>query len=108
MAINEKKIKAEEGKLKKIFSAIKKALSKELLWVLLIALISIPFALICSYILNRSGWECELEIFEILAGEKPTFLVMYVICAIGIYFSRIVATAIKTQLAAIKKVKDAG
>lgn len=103
IAADEKKLKAEEGKLKKVFSMIKKMFSKELLWLLFIMLISIPIALIISYAMYRYGSEEMLDIFETLAGDQPTFMVVYIMCAVGIYFSRIVANAIKVQLKNIKK-----
>jgi len=101
--MNEKKIKAEEGKLKKIIAAVKKVLSKELLWGLFIAIVSIPIALIISYGIHTYGSKEVLEIFKIIAGSQPTFMVIYIICIIGIYVSRIIATAIKTQLGTLKK-----
>ena len=103
IATDEKKLKAEEGKLKKVFSMVKKMFSKELLWLLFIALISIPIALIISYVMYRYGSKEVLDVFEALAGDQPTFMVVYIMCAVGIYFSRIVANAIKVQLKNIKK-----
>ncbi len=101
--INEKKLKAEEGKLKKIIAAIKKALSKELLWGLCIAIVSIPMALVVSYVIYTYASQEVLEVFQIIAGDEPTFVTIYIICVIGIYISRIIATAIKTQLESLKK-----
>ncbi len=92
-----KKVMAEAGKLKKIIAIVKKTLSKELLWVLVILLISIPATLIMSYLL----WSVSIDLSEVFSiitdGHYPSFVILYIICAIGIYFSRIVASAIKVQ-----------
>lgn len=93
-----KKVKAEAGKLKALLAALKKLWSKELLWSLLVLLICIPIALIISYIIGHYASEDIKEIFKIIAGEYPRFTVLYVMSIVGIYFLRIVITAIKTQL----------
>ena len=95
-----KTIKSEEGKLKKIIGAIKKMLSKELLWALFVILMSIPIALILSYIISTDAHISQEidEVTEIIAKKYPTFTVIYGICVVGIYFSRIVAEAVRIQL----------
>ncbi|GAA3591227.1 hypothetical protein Q4Q39_15865 [Flavivirga amylovorans] len=104
-----KSIKAESGTIKKMFTAVKKAVSKEFLWILFIMAISIPIALVISYIIRSEAeilsesvsQEIE-EVSEIITSQQPLFRVVYGICALGIYFSRMVMTAIKTQLESIK------
>lgn len=103
ITVSEKKLKAEEGKFKKILTTVKKVVSKELLWFLLVAIVSIPIALIVSYVIHTYGSDEIIEIFAIVAGDKPTFMVIYISCAIGIYISRIIANAVKTQLETSKK-----
>ncbi|MDO5968955.1 hypothetical protein Q4Q35_03970 [Flavivirga aquimarina] len=97
-AIDTKKMKAEAGKLKKILEAVKKALSKELLWVLFIVLLGIPVTLIVAYLISLTSIDLS-GVFSIITEDLyPSFVVLYIACVIGIYFSRIVALAIKTQL----------
>ncbi|WP_303315353.1 hypothetical protein Q4Q34_15455 [Flavivirga abyssicola] len=103
--MNVKSIKEDSGKIKKMLAAIKKAVSKEFLWILFIMAISIPLALVVSYIISSDAHiisetvsqEIE-EVSEIITNQQPLFRVVYGICALGIYFSRMVMTAIKTQL----------
>ncbi len=93
-----KKLKADAGKLKKILAAVKKALSKELLWSLFVALLAVPVTFILAYLIDISAIDLT-EVFDIITGNRyPPFVVLYIISVLGIYFSRIVATAIKTQL----------
>ncbi len=98
-----KTIKKEEGKLKKILAIVKKVLSKEFLWALFVFLLSIPIALICAYLIDIYASKEVKEIFELITGYAPTFTVTYIICVVGIYFSRAVKVAIETQVASLKK-----
>ncbi|TPN86220.1 hypothetical protein [Aquimarina algicola] len=97
---DEKKIKNEEGKFKKIWAAVKKVISKEFLWMLFVLLASIPIALILEYVIKKdAGAFAEIEeVSQIITKEHPTFTVLYGLCVLGIYFSRMVAAAIKTQI----------
>lgn len=109
LAAEEKKAKEEEAKIMKVIKSLQKFFSKELLWTLLVMLISIPIALICSYIISVYANEAFIEALEILSGVYPTFTAIYIGCVVGLYFARIVMNAIKTQLSTIKKdVKNAG
>ncbi len=111
--ISLKKAKAEAGKLKKIAAALQKIISKEFLWMLFVLMISIPIALIGMYIIHfctdivgegttivpqEVAAEFE-EVASIISKKHPTFMVLYGITVLGIYFSRMVIAAIKTQLA---------
>lgn len=103
--MNEKSIKKESDKIKKIYAAVKKAISKEFLWLLFVTLVCIPISLTIAYIIsvdaeiiNKKLAE-EIEgISEIITIDQPAFRVLYAICFLGIYFSRMVVSAIKTQL----------
>ncbi|OEJ98596.1 hypothetical protein A8C32_05195 [Flavivirga aquatica] len=99
-----KSIKEESGKIKKIYAAVKKAVSKEFLWILFIMAISIPIALTASYIISadvhivnaKIAHDIE-EVSEIITNKQPLFRVLYGMSVVGIYFSRMVTAAIKTQ-----------
>lgn len=103
--MTEKSIKKESDKIKKIYAVVKKAISKEFLWILLTLLISIPLSLVFSYLVSVEAEILEKqlaselkEISEIITLDQPMFRVVFGICFLGIYFSRMVVAAIKTQL----------
>ena len=103
--MTEKELKQDSGKLKKLYATIKKAVAKEFLWMLLVLGISIPLALILQYIISKDAKILSAELAKdlndlenILAPEQPAFWVLYTITVAGIYFTRLVAGAIKTQL----------
>lgn len=87
-----------EGKLKKLLAAIKKLLSKEFLWVLLILLIGLPMALIMTYTIETYGSNETLTVLQTLLEGNPLYIGCYVTCLGGIYFTRIVVGAIKTLI----------
>jgi len=103
--MNVKSIKEESGKIKKIFATIKKVISKEFLWGLFVLIVSIPVALIMEYIISvdahilstKISQEIE-EVSGIITTKRPMFRVLYGISVVGIYFSRMVVVAVKTQL----------
>ena len=92
-----KQLKEGLGKFKKIVGVIKKLLSKELLWFLIIALISSVLSLVLSYVIATYGSKDLKEVLRIIAGERPTYTAVFVLCSIGIYFSRMVFAAIETH-----------
>ena len=103
--MNEKAVKQDFGKAQKIVKAVKKIASKELLWLLFVLLISIPTALVISYvissdahILNEEVYRDIEEVSEIITHEQPLFRVVFGICVVGLYFSRMVVSAIKNSL----------
>lgn len=85
-----------EGKLKKFFKAVKKLFAKEFLWVLFIALLALPLALILNYILATYGSDNVLTMVKELLGNNPLFTGAYGICVAGIYFTRTIVGSIKT------------
>lgn len=91
-------IKADAGKLEKGIAAIGKVLSKELLWILFVVVASIPVAFIGLYWVEHYAPETLREVFELLAGDYPPYLVALLMSGMGIYVSRFVAVALKTQL----------
>ncbi len=100
-----KNAKKNAGALKKLVASIKKAVAKEFLSVLLIMAISIPLALALQYIISADAQLLEAErikdleeITAILTPNQPPFRVLYALCVAGIYFSRLVTGALKTQL----------
>lgn len=103
--MTEKELKKDSGKLKKLYATIKKAVAKEFLWILLVLGISIPLALILQYIISLDAKILNAKIAEdlqdlenIIAPNQPAFWVLYTITVAGIYFTRMVVGAIKTQL----------
>ena len=103
LSTKEKAAKDDFGKAKKIIKVVKKAISKELLWLLFVLIISIPIALIIAYvvsseaeILNKQLSRDLEDISEIITHQRPAFTLIYTICVVGIYFSRMVVNAIKT------------
>jgi len=92
----------KDSPLLKVVASIQKAISKEFLWVVLAVVLSVPLAFIVNYLINVFANE---EIKTIIMSEtksKSTFSGSYLLSFAGIYFSRMVVTAIKTQLATIK------
>ena len=87
---------AEEGKLKKFLEAVKKLFAKEFLWVLFVALVSLPLALALEYIIVTYVSEENIErICEALDGYS-LFMGCYGISIVGFYFTRTIIGAIKT------------
>lgn len=86
----------EEGKLKKMMKALKKIFAKEFLWVLLVLLISVPFAVIIEHLLCLiDEISITVEALEDALGGYSLFMGVYVTIVVGIYFSRMVVGAIK-------------
>ncbi|WP_394749666.1 hypothetical protein [Spongiimicrobium salis] len=96
--MNEKELKESAGKFKKLLETLKKIASKELLWLLLVVLISVVLALICSYVIAQYKLYNIQEVIQIIAGDTASFKTLFILCVIGVYFSRIVAMAVKTHL----------
>tara|TARA_B100000780_G_C20971775_1_gene388023 strand:- start:202 stop:525 length:324 start_codon:yes stop_codon:yes gene_type:complete len=86
----------EEGKLKKLFKAIKKLFAKEFLWVLFILLLALPMALTITYVIETYGPKAFLAVINNFLDGKPIFIGAYGVSIAGIYFSRTVIGAIKT------------
>lgn len=84
----------EEGKLKKLLVAIKKLFAKEFLWVLLVLLLSLPLALIITYIIETYASEQILRMITEILKDKPLFMGVYLLSLVGIYFARTVVGAI--------------
>lgn len=98
-------LKKDAGILKKLMASIKKALAKEFLWILIILAISIPIALILQYIISLDAKLLQTELSKNIKAvatelypKQPTFRLLYTLSVTGIYFSRLVTAAIKTQL----------
>lgn len=88
--------KEGEGKLKKLFASIKKLISKEFLWVLVVLLLGLPLALILTYLFETHASEEMLVMTKKILEGNPLFIGAYMICLGGIYFTRMVVGAIKT------------
>ena len=87
---------AEEGKLMKLLKAVKKIVAKEFLWVLFIALMSIPLALIMKYLVETyASGKTIAAICEALDGITLA-VGCYAVSIAGFYFARTVVGAIKT------------
>ncbi len=104
--MNTKTINTDSGKFKKSLTSIKKVLSKEFLWALIIMAMCIPIALIVQYIISKDAHilnaqltEDIEEVSKSITNKQPSFRVLYALSFIGIYFSRMVIAAIKTQFA---------
>lgn len=90
----------EEGKLKKLLKAVKKAMSKEFLWILIILIAGLPVAVIISGIVTKydpSFTMLKADLGNVVAGY-PDFMLAYLIGIAGIYFSRTTAGAVSTLL----------
>lgn len=103
--MDQKGIKKDFGKVEKIIKGVKKAISKEFLWILFSIIISIPIALIFSYLISSDAHLLNQEITQdieevtgIISPNQPLFRVLFGITLVGIYFSRMVAAAVKTLL----------
>lgn len=91
-----------EGKLKKLFKAVKKLFAKEFLWVLFIALLALPLALILNYVLTTYVsativTKLENMLKEIL-GDDTTFTGAYGVSVAGIYFTRTIIGSMKSLI----------
>lgn len=103
--MDQKEAKQDFGKIEKIIKAVKKAVSKEFLWILFSIIISIPLALICSYLISSDAHLLNEQLSKdiedvtgIITEQHPLFRVLFGITVVGVYFSRMVAAAIKTLL----------
>lgn len=91
-----KDIKEEEGTFKKLLKAIKKIVAGEFLWILFIAILSIPIALVIHYLgFKYATGKMIQTICDILDGNS-LLLGSYALSVAGIYFSRIIIGAVKT------------
>ena len=93
--LSKKPTKEELGKLEKVFAVVKKIASKELIWFLVVIVVSIPIALIGFYWVTHYAPKAIQDAVTIAASPYPSYLTLYVISGAGIYFSRIVAMALK-------------
>ncbi len=91
-----KDIKEEEGKLKKLLKAIKKIIAGEFLWLLFIAIISIPIALAIRYLFLKYATEAMIETIVYILEGNSILVGSYALSVVGIYFSRAIVGAIKT------------
>lgn len=87
-------LKSEEGKLKKVFAAIKNFFAKEFLWLLFILILAIPIAFITEYIFNNYAPK-SADIKQNLNGQS-IFVAAYIVSIAGCYFTRIIVGAIQT------------
>lgn len=86
----------DEGKVKKLFAAVKKFFAKEFLWLLFALLLALPIALIMTYIIETYvAADTRMKLIELSEG-KTLFLSAYALSLAGIYFTRTVAAAIRT------------
>ncbi len=85
-----------EAKLKKLVASVKKIFAKGFLVVLLILISAIPVALIITYIIQTYCSAKIIEAISKLSDGRPLFIYSYALSVAGIYFTRIVAGAIKT------------
>ncbi len=96
MALALDSLKKEEGKIKKLFAAIKKLLSKEFLWLLCVALIALPLGLLATRFVESYASESQQELIGDFLDGKPLFLGCYLLSMLGVYFTRTIVGSIKT------------
>ncbi|HWZ21720.1 MAG TPA: hypothetical protein VNW06_03655 [Cytophagaceae bacterium] len=99
---DDKSLAAKEGTFVKALAAIQKLIAKEFLWILFAILLSIPLAFIINYGIELYVNDVLKNIIKEETGCSGTFLGSYLISFAGIYFSRMVEAAIKTQLKAVQ------
>lgn len=92
---SEKALAAEDSKLMKIVKAIKKAVAKEFVWIVLIVILAFPLAYMLEKDLEQRA-PAFLSALQNAFKGTGTFMILYVICAAGLYFSRMVMGAIRT------------
>ena len=90
----------------KIITAVQKALAKEFLALLLVLILAFPVALLITYVTAYFALGDTSVIFESLlsddtnesgAGEY-SFVILYFISAIGLYFVRLILGSIKVMV----------
>ncbi len=99
---NSKSMAVEKSKLTKLFSAIKKLLAKEFLWIVGILLLSLPLALIGNYLIAKFT-PSLLPVIGSIPGNGSSLIGSYEISVAGLYFSRAIAGSIKTMIKKVQK-----
>lgn len=84
------------GTITKLFLAIKKILAKEFLWILFATVLSLPLALIITYLLKKYAPSTLLDLILQLLPGIPLFIDAFALSIAGIYFTRTVVGAIQT------------
>lgn len=91
----QKQLLAKKSTFSKIMAALKKFFAKQFLWALFVALVSIPLALIANFLISHYAPEL-LPTIASITGNGSSLVGIYILCLVGLYFSRMVANAIKT------------
>lgn len=96
-----KLIPKEVSNLQKTVKSVQKLLAKELLLIFVILLVSIPMAFLLAYLLAAFSDARTVQVFSQIVGNsdqgggKGSFVVLYVISAIGLYFAKLIYESIK-------------
>jgi hypothetical protein len=102
MSEKEPLIPVEPSKFAEIVDFVKGLLAKEFLALLIILVIAFPLALIIGYVMAFFYENSTSEAVQSSLAVKPAtedqlpFIFLYIIAVAGLYFSRMVAGAIKT------------
>lgn len=91
----------KKSPLLKMLEALKKTIIQEFLWILLLSAVSVPVTfIVVAFIRKRPEL---LSKIQLVIGEDHLFTKTYILIFAGLYFSRIVVAAIRTQAATLKK-----
>lgn len=94
-------IPKEASNFQKLIGSIQKLFAKELLIIFLILITAIPLAFLLAYLLAAFNEERTSEVFAQIVGNSEhgggegSFVVLYVIAVIGLYFAKLIFQAIQ-------------
>ncbi|TNE53997.1 MAG: hypothetical protein EP338_08895 [Bacteroidetes bacterium] len=91
----QKAFEAEEGKLMKFLKKVKKALSKEFLYLLTILLISLPLSYFALSLFQKKAPNFVMALQKSFPGTS-LYLIFLLGCGAGLYFSRMVLGAVQS------------
>ncbi|WP_417873735.1 hypothetical protein [Xanthomarina gelatinilytica] len=97
-----KEVKQDKGSFMagfaKVIGVIVKFFAKEFLWVFGILLIGIPLAFVFVYVIDAySEDSIKTELYG-LTDKIPLILIAYIYSVLGVYFTRMVVSAINTMI----------
>lgn len=94
-------IPKEVSNLQKSVKSVQKLLAKEMLFIFVILVAAIPVAFLLAYILAAFNDARTAQVFAQIVGNgeqgggKGSFVVLYIISAIGLYFAKLIFESIK-------------
>lgn len=94
-------IPKEVSNLQKTVTSVQKLLAKEMLFLFIILILAIPTAFVLAYLLAFFNEESTKEVFENIVGStnesggKGSFIVLYVISVIGLYFTKLIIQSVR-------------